>query len=334
MAVTSVHTQQTSDAVQHSYTYRATKALKHESEIRKIREIFVILEQSEASPIIERLDTCCTGAWFERHKETHKVRIRSKRCFIRWCPLCGNARQIYIANSVKAWLEKQKRPRLLTMTIRHQDTDLAQQIDHLYLSFQKLRKRKIFKSNVSGMIWFFQIKRSKLDGKWHPHIHAMIAGKYIPQDKLVTAWKAVTGDSEIIHIKAVDNTQRSSDHIARYAVNPADLDKLELIDACEVVSALKGKRILGATGSARAISFKPESAGDSKLWVPIGSFLYVKQLLEHDGKAFAIMNAYLLDAPLEDGNSLRDLEKKMFEEYIEHERPPPKINTKFFPEIK
>ncbi len=325
-----VHTQQTSDGETRSRSYRAAKAQKYDLQLAKIREVFTALQGSDNSPLIERLDQCCTGAYFERHKESGKVRIRSNRCFIRWCPLCGKARQDFITNQVEEWISKQKHPKLLTLTVKHKDIPLAEQIAHIYLSFQKLRKRKFFKSGITGMIWFFQIKRSKLDGKWHPHIHALISGSYLPQATIRSEWLEITGDSEIVHIKPIKDAHRSASHTARYATEPCDLSKLDIADSCEVVMALKGKRILGSTGNAKAVQFKAKSDGDIKSWVVVGSYSYVRYLIDSDDRALKIYNAYLYDSPLEPDVTLREIEERVTDEYFEQRKKPPKMQRTFF----
>jgi len=327
-----VHPIETNDGAERSTTYRAFKGQKHYIEIRKIREIYELLGKDPNGPFLDRFNRCSTFAWFVRHKETGSVSVRSSACRIRWCPLCNEARQQFLTKQTKKWLDCQRHPKLLTLTVKHTDKELSEQIDHLYRSFQKLRKRKLFKKKVRGGIWFFQIKQSKSGEQWHPHLHIMLNGKYIERAKLSNLWLQVTGDSEVIDIRVVKDKEKSSKHVARYAVKPANVTELSLDNAVEVVKALKGRRLVSTFGTAKELSLRPEKIPNADDYENIGSWNFIIHMQGSSERADAILNAFFGKSPLSQGNSLHEIEQQIVRLQHEKSRGPPNFDQTFYVE--
>lgn len=325
-----VHPIETTDGAERSLSYRAFKGQKHFIEVRKIQEIYETLGKDPNGPFLDRFNRCSTFAWFVRHKKTGNVFVRSSACRIRWCPLCGETRQQFLTKQTKKWLDCQKHPKLLTLTVKHSDKDVTEQIDHLYRSFQKLRKRKLFKRKVRGGIWFFQIKRSKDGNQWHPHLHVMLAGKYLERKALSALWFTVTGDSEVIDIRAVKDKERSAKHVARYAVKPADVTELSLDNSVSVVKALKGRRLVGTFGTAKELSLRPQKNEDVADYENIGSWNFVIHMQGSNERADAILNAFFGKTPLTNGNSLNEIEQQITRLKSEETRGPPNYDETFY----
>ncbi len=179
-------------------------------------------------------------------------------------------------------------------------------------------------------MWFFQIKKSKADGFWHPHLHVLISGRFLLHSELVTLWNDITGDSKIVDIRAVEDSEKSAKHIARYAVKPGNILEFSLDDACDMIAALKGRRLVGVFGTAKNVSLRPARDETSSEWESVGSWNFVVNLSKTNQRSQAILNAYFLHQPLDDGNSLDEVERQVYDAYIAEERPPPKIDPTFF----
>jgi len=269
-----------------------------------------------------RLNECRTRAWFIRNKETGKVRIAAKQCRLRWCYHCSESRQQFITQAIAPWWNNAPLPKLLTVTVRHSDDPLDEQIEFLYKSFVKLRNRKLCKDAIKGGIWFFQVTWNKKTEQWHPHIHALIDSNYIDHAELKVAWKKITQGSTIVHIRAVHNPDKTLSHNARYAARPSALLNLPEERWPEMYDAFKGKRICGTWGSAKEISLRPAKPDDSTKWESIGGFRTVAGLVDEDENASKIWRAWQMSMKLDEGINMNDIEEFTGDRFTFTPRPP------------
>lgn len=330
-SVVSLDTQETTGKLALPRTYRALSDHSTQEELSQVRVVYSILDGAIESPRVKRLDECRTQAWFVRHSETGQVRVASQKCHIRWCPFCAGARQGFLTGQVASWLDPVEHPKLLTVTLKHSTAPIAWQIKNLYQYFMKFRKRSYLKNRITGGVWFFQIKKSKNDHLWHPHIHALISGDYLEHDKLKKLWQDITFSSSIVDIRSVKDKDNAIRHVARYAASPGALADLDLDDACSLVSAMKGLRIVGTWGTARKISLRPEKPDDADKWLSIGKWSTVHYLQETDDNAKAIIKSFYSGEPLDEQYSMRPVEKQIADELeIDIHAPPKQIDQTFF----
>lgn len=305
---TLVHTQQTSSGSPMPNNYAAFCRVIDIDEWSATRDLYQAQSTSDEDPALQRFLDCRKKAWFVQNIATLHVKVASKHCNLRWCPLCANSRQQVITAVTKEWLHGCKHPKLLTLTLRHTSSPLANQIDFLYKCFNKLRKRKFFTSNVTGGIWFFQIKRSKTTGEWHPHIHTTIDGSYLARKDLSKLWAEITRGSDVIDIRSCKNIDNSANHIARYTSRPADLADKSLSDRLELFHALNNRRLVGSWGTARNLSLKPQKPADSDDWQNIGNWSTIKEMQGYSDDADEAWKAFITGQPAKRLLSLRLLE--------------------------
>jgi hypothetical protein len=254
------------------------------------------------------LEHCRCNAWFTRHVDTGEVRIAANACHLRWCPVCSDSRRNYISVGVAEWVSEQSHPKFLTLTLKHSDAPLSHQVDNLYRCFRTLRRRPEFKKAVPGGIWFYQVKRSKADGRWHPHLHCLICGDYIPHSRLSRIWLEITYTSSVVDIRPVRDPQQASNDAARYAASPGSLVGLPLAKALELVEAMHGRRICGTWGTARRVSLRPPKVQDPGKWNSLGSWGTVWQHRDDDHNARSIIYAWANKIALGPGIDCHHLE--------------------------
>lgn len=296
-----VHTEETKAQLSSPPTYGASLRHSCYPEFAAAEQVYEDLDRYSPRHRDQILQGCREWAWFVRHDVTGQVKIASSSCKLRWCPVCARARRAYIAHEIADWLGDSDHPKFLTLTLKHTSASLAHQIDHLYGFFKELRRRKDFDKAVTGGIWFFHIKKSRDDGLWHPHLHCLITGLYIPKSRLRRLWIQVTYGSEIIGIRAVHDYDKASSESARYAACPGSLAGLSLADAREMVEAMHGRRICGTWGTGRTVSLRPKPIEDRHLWTGIGDFQAVIGDSKTDHNAQAILHAWKTDQPLPEG---------------------------------
>lgn len=306
-----VHSLETSGETDLMPAYRQTQ-LKHcRIEFLATRQLYRHFDEVEGRERAYDLEQCRTRAWFVRNRTDGTVRVAANSCRLRWCPLCSRARTNYIRHEVDEWFQTANYPKFFTVTVKHSQLDLTSQINHIYESFQKLRKDKYLRDHCTGGIWFFQICWNGQRGEWHPHIHAIITGDYMPYKKLRSLWLHYTGDSEVLDIRPVRDPKVVGQYVARYAARPCQLSELPRKRAIEAIMALWGRRMAGSWGSAKSISFRPRKIPDPANWEYLGGWSVVNALASSDERAKAIVKAYHCNLELGPGNSCYDIEAFM-----------------------
>lgn len=291
-------------------SYRAAMLHDRYPEYSAAWTVYNRLDRYRTNPLAASLAGCRTWAIFVRHQETGKVRVQSNACHLRWCPLCSRTRQYIITQSVSEWLSTTHNPKFVTLTLKHTDAPLNHQISTLYKHFRILKKRKLIRRRISGGVWFFQITRSKADGLWHPHLHIVIDGGYIPQKYLARAWHKITLTSNIVHIEAVRDRKKAARYVAQYSARPTNLADKSPEELVEVVQSLYGRRLCGAFGSARGVQLRPTKQPDSDQWRKIGSWRFIRNLGRGNKIASLILQCYYTDKPLDSDISLQEFEMR------------------------
>jgi len=186
---------------------------------------------------------------------------------------------------------------MLTFTLKHSDDPLNIQIDRLYDCFRKIRRRAFLSRRITGGVWFFQLKYNQTEQQWHPHIHCLVAGDFIPHTTLKSLWHKITGDSYVVDVRPVRDLENASTEVARYATSPADLTAVDLELALEVHYSTKNRRICGSWGTARQITLKPAKQEDQDEWFKVADFYFVNVQKNHSLSASEFWKCYRLDLP-------------------------------------
>lgn len=263
----------------------------------KVYELFAALDARDDSNRLQALLGCRGSAWFVRNQKTGEVRVASARCKVRWCPLCEKTDKYAVVNNVAERLKTAYSPKFLTLTLKHSTSPLADQIQHLYKSFIRLRHLKRWKRTISGGVWFFQIKRNQDGTEWHPHLHILVEGGYYEQSELSRDWARASKGSPIVDIRAVRDRAKTVDYVARYACCPCDLSRLTLVDRVEVFDALHHRKIKGTFGTMADLvlcSQPPEDAGD---WEYMAGYWEVYNFKHRDLWLAEIWDSWVLDHP-------------------------------------
>ncbi len=279
------------------YTFRGYLLKPRREAYSRAVEIYAEVDGTFGGKFSSRLKECRKHAWFVQHKATKKLRVMSSRCKLRWCPICRDVSRMITTNAVDEWLQIQKYPKMITVTLKHSDDPLQLQISRLYACFQKLKRRAYFQRLISGGVWFFQLKLNLKTQQWHPHIHCLVAGKFLPHARLKQLWHKITGDSNIVDIRPVKDLESASTEVARYATSPADITRMDLEQAVDVYYATKGRRICGSWGSAKKITMKPTPQDDRDEWFKVADFYFVNVQKEYDATVKAFWRCYKTDEP-------------------------------------
>lgn len=217
-------------------------------------------------------------------------RIAGSACHDRFCLPCAKERAFSTAQNVLDHL-RQRRARFLTLTIRSTQEPLTELLDKLYSSFQRLRNSKLWKSCVIGGVCFLETNWYEREQRWHPHLHILIEGKYLPQPQLKRLWYAITGDSFIVDIRLVEDKKGAARYVTKYASKPFNntfVTRPDQLD--EAILALKGRKLLLTFGTWRGVTLlhKP----DPGEWNNVGTLeRYIQRAATGDPHCQAVLRS-------------------------------------------
>lgn len=319
----SVQTPETTSPNAVKWTYRSRFMAGKESEYDATVEAYREMFQRDDNPKVQALEGCRTYATFNRDETTGDLKIFGDSCRQRWCPMCAGQKAAYAKDQTALFVRSLKAPRFLTLTLRNDGSDLKPQIEFLQSAFARLRSRAYWKKNVTGGIWFMQIKRGSGSGCWHPHLHILLDGSYMEQGRLSALWELVTFGSPVIDIRRIHDVDSAASYVARYTARPAALAELPMCDRIEVIEAVFRKRLSGTFGSGKSVTLTPPKIESDATWQYVGHHDDIVERAEYDPAARAILVAF---------HAYEPLSEKEFEDFTGHkpgdtsvfEPPPPK----------
>jgi hypothetical protein len=218
---------------------------------------------------LERFDNCGAGCMVQRKAGTEQLRLSACYCHDRFCLPCASTRSRLIARNLSDFIGDSQ-CRHIVLTLKHSHTPLGDQFDRLVQSFAKLRRSFLWGSTVKGGGYFFECKRSACGQFFHPHLHVLVKGSYIPVRELSDAWLKVTGDSHYVHVQLVKCKTEVVNYAAKYASKPFDpsiFKRDSWLDEC--IAALRGRRLCGTFGEWRGRGLEDEQEPDGQ-WVNVG----------------------------------------------------------------
>lgn len=242
---------------------------RHSGWARERRNVRDALQASGAGPRrLLRFDLCGTDPWIVVDPaDPQRVAVHCNTCRNRWCLPCAQARSHRIQVNLQHHLQR-RTVRMLTLTLRHSATPLRGQLDRLYKCFRTLRQTTFWRQHVTGGCAVLEITHGWHSPEWHPHLHCLVEGKYIPHGRLSDLWRQVTGDSFIVHVTAVASTEEAAKYVAKYLRKPVDRSILYKPDPlAELIAATKGRRLVHTFASWRG--FRLTAPLDNTPWEPL-----------------------------------------------------------------
>lgn len=181
--------------------------------------------------------------------DASRFRLSGSRCNDRLCTPCANARSRRIQEALLAQMGGEG-CLFITLTLCGRGEALAELIDRLYRHFKALRNHPTWSERIQGGAAFLEVKWSDKAQRWHPHLHIVADGRFVPQDQLSLAWRSISKDSFIVDVRRVRDQEACGRYVAKYASKPLNMsfgNTPRLLD--EAVVALKGRRLCLCFGS-------------------------------------------------------------------------------------
>ena len=231
---------------------------------------------------IERFRACGACAVIEHSPSTDRFRVTAFFCHDRNCVPCANAKAAELRRILIAHMHGRD-ARLITLTIKHRDAPLRDELKRLRKAFQKLRATKWWKRLAKGGVVCTEVKRGA-DGGWHPHLHIIVEGSFIPVKELSEAWLKATGDSYIVDVRRITNDRQAAAYVTKYVTKPIDSKVIDVPeDLDEAIKALHHARMYEPFGTWRVELMQCE-ANDPGDWTPVCTVVELARSLKNNEK--------------------------------------------------
>lgn len=211
--------------------------------IERLRVQTALLTASVPASRYERFCDCGSDCVVEFSPTANRHRTRANYCGDRFCLPCSRARAERVRRRVQKLIGDQT-PLVMTLTVRNDPGSLTERLNHLLTSFRRLRQTVLWKNAVQAGAAFVEVKKGRNSGEWHPHLHVIAIGRFIPQEKLSHAWHTATGDSFVVDIGRARDAVEAGNYACKYATKGWTSEVVRDLDACvECVLSLRGRRL-------------------------------------------------------------------------------------------
>lgn len=251
----------------------------------RARVYHALVRTTQPASRLRRFAECGNDCWVLKSlTEVGKYGLACNACNDRFCVPCAQTRARVVNHNLATRLGKEPM-RFLTLTIRSVDLTLSEALDKLYTAFRGLQRRKLWTRAVKAGVAFLEVKRSADGQRWHPHLHVLTTGRFLPKVELQTAWRELTGDSFVVDIRFVRAIAIVQHYVAKYAGKPLPSDVMHQVEWLdEAVVALKGRRLILPFGDWHGLKLTERPKTDE--WEVVGS-LHVLGLRASRGDAEA-----------------------------------------------
>lgn len=214
--------------------------------------------RTRAAKMARRLSDCCRYSQALCDEAAGEIVIAHHRCKSRLCPLCGRLRAQALRGRMTVPIRKLDSPRLLTLTLRSNDEPLREQVQRLNRCFAKLRRTDVWKHNFLGGLYVTEVTINPKTGRWHPHLHAIVDGRYVPQKDLAAAWLRSTGDSTIVDVRKAHSIKAAVNYLCTYVTKSQDASHVPDEKIGEWADAMHGLRMAATFGCLHGTKLEPE----------------------------------------------------------------------------
>lgn len=210
--------------------------------------------------LTDKLDDCCRTPWIMINDDTAEIALKEYRCKSRVCALCGEIRAAELRDQLLPMVKEMDSPRFITLTPVSTNKPLRDQLQNLTKCFAKLRANKAWKTHFSKGFYTLEVTYNRKTEQWHPHIHTVVDGRFIPQKTLSALWLKVTGNSMIVDVRMCHSQKKTVYYVTKYATKTQDAKHIPDHRIGEWALSIKGLRFINAYGGLR----KPPKEKDDR----------------------------------------------------------------------
>lgn len=224
---------------------------------------------------LERFRLCGSNAWVvRRDDDPSQISVVSDHCHDRFCRPCASFKGRTIAGNVRAVLGRNPF-RFVTLTIKTTDLTLTEAVHKLYRSFSALRRTKLWQDKVLGGCAVCEVKPRASGAGWHPHLHLVTHGSFLPHKALSNVWHKITGDSYIVDVRFGKDPDHAARYVSKYIGKPFHADVIrDPARLREAIKSLHGRRLCLTFGDWRGVKLCHFAPGGT--WVAIAPLRHLR----------------------------------------------------------
>ena len=227
----------------------------------KLSQILEVIDSDHRRDVANRVRDCGTyiEGMFSKTSKNHKI-TRANFCKHRLCPLCAWRRSrktygelIQVVNEISS--RGSYRFIFLTLTVKNvKGDDLKSEIEHIFHSWDKLKKRKEFQKAIKGFFRNLEVTYNDKTKEYHPHIHALLCvnnnyfkgRNYIKHSDWQRLWKECCEvdyepqvDVRVVKDRENKGYERAVAEVGKYTVKAYDYLTHSLEEDVEIVKTLE-----------------------------------------------------------------------------------------------
>lgn len=228
--------------------------------------VVLALASAECDRLQRRARTmaaCCCSPLLQQAADG-SLRVVPIRCRERLCPLCAARRAREVAAKYGEAVGRMGAARHVVLTAPAVAAGLADQLRGLRDAMRRLRASPLWRRCVTAGVYTVEVTFNAKTGRWHPHLHIIADGHFIPHAELRAAWRAALagrgpwaglppGSACIVHVSAVHNRHLLARYIAKYIAKPAGLAAWPPAAIREYAAALVGVRMMHTFGGLHGV---------------------------------------------------------------------------------
>lgn len=226
---------------------------RHHTDRDRLIEALAVSPFKRQRAAASNLATCGSYATFYVDGDAGRVRHATFRCRHRLCPLCSRHRVAQATQAMFAATARMKHPRAMILTVTSSSRPLAEQLRSLRRAFARLRRSAWWKGLVAGGCYTIEVTINKTTGLWHPHLHIIFDGQFIPHKALQAHWHKASGGSKIVWLAAIDRRLDMVKELCKYIGKPARMNTFTGPQIREYARAVSGSRMMHAFGSLHGV---------------------------------------------------------------------------------
>jgi hypothetical protein len=246
---------------------------RHTHWAAKRKVVGAALAASGASPTqLDAFANCGADCVVQINPENQEYRLRATYCHNRHCEPCQRAKANMLAANLRDKLGEtsQYQYRFITLTLKHNNAPLRDQITRLYAAFKAMRKTKFWQKSQIGGAVVLEVKWKPETRHWHPHLHIIAEGGFMRQEDLAKHWLMATGDSKIVDIRSLSSGADAAHYVAKYVSKGTNNEVWQDMDAAqEWILAMRGVRTAATYGTWRGFKLLEHTVDDAE-WRSVG----------------------------------------------------------------
>lgn len=177
-------------------------------------QIIARLDEEGETEMADKLRGCGLTMYLYCAECGHKHEAKTK-CSRKWCPSCAPKRGNERAARLRVLIAAMKWPLHITLTVPNTVADWAPRslLRDLLKAFVRLRRSKLWKTNVKGGVYSIEVT-DKGNG-YHPHLHVVADCRWLALHHREPHWTMTKEEEEATKRGAAEELQAAWQHATR-----------------------------------------------------------------------------------------------------------------------